>query len=171
MDKCLISAELHGYSVANLTSEQKQLIDHLDFGLELQLIPLVLLDADGMIASLNGAAEELYGVVACDVVGLHVRIFYPPEALIAEVLELELSIAKFTGGMENTGWRIKKDGSRFWAHLVLLAVRGAEGNLLGFEYAVRRLPASAANDGLWSKTIQRAAKAAEAVNLSAVTPG
>ena len=66
--------------------------------------------------------------------------FYPPEAAARARSELELKIAAVEGRFESEGWRARRDCSRFWAHLVLMALRDHDGELRGFGHVIRRVP-------------------------------
>ncbi len=91
---------------------------------------IVMLDPGGRIASWNRGAERLKGYTAEEVVGRPLAIFYTEEE--AGHAEEHLEIARREGRFEEDGWRVRKDGSRFWAHVVINAIRDESGELLGF---------------------------------------
>jgi PAS domain S-box-containing protein len=91
---------------------------------------IVMLDPEGRVASWNQGAERIKGYTAAEVVGSPLAIFYPEEE--AEHAATHLRIATSEGRFEEDGWRVKKDGTRFWAHVVINAIRGERGELLGF---------------------------------------
>ena len=93
---------------------------------------IFLLTPDGRVASWNRGAERIKQYKAEEIVGKHFSIFYPPEDLVNGKPEMELRIAADTGRFEDDGWRLRKDGSRFWANVVISAVRDDDGTLLGF---------------------------------------
>ena len=100
---------------------------------------IFLLDTDGVVMTWNPGAERIKGYAAQDIIGRHFSIFYPPDALATGFPEYELTIARTEGRYENDGWRLRKDGSRFWAHVTLNAVRNEEGSLLGYAKVTRDL--------------------------------
>lgn len=97
------------------------------------------LDPTGHILSWNLGAERLKGYAAAEIIGRHFSTFYLPEDLAAGYPEHELRIAARTGSIEDEGWRVRKDGSRFWANVVITALRNAEGELVGFAKVTRDL--------------------------------
>jgi PAS domain S-box-containing protein len=98
-----------------------------------------LLDRQGNVATWNAGAERIKGYQAEDIIGEHFSRFYPKEAVTAGWPDYELSQAAETGRFEDEGWRIRKDGSRFWANVVITAVRGEDGTLEGFLKITRDL--------------------------------
>ncbi len=126
-------------------------------------LALMILDADGNIASVGRGDERVHGFEEHELVGRHVSVLYPAEAVATELPDLELAVATFTGCFQHQGWRVGKDGHRFWAQVELVPVRGPGGGLLGFGYEVQRLPPSVADAELWARATERAAAAAAAV--------
>jgi PAS domain S-box-containing protein len=100
-----------------------------------------LLDPKGNIASWNVGARLLKGYLADEIVGRHFSVFYPPEAVAAGWPTQELKVATMQGHFEDEGWRVRKDGSRFWANVVITALRDDDGRLLGFSKITRDLSA------------------------------
>jgi PAS domain S-box-containing protein len=98
---------------------------------------IFMLDPAGYITSWNVGAEHVNGYKAPEIIGRHFSRFYPPEDLAAGKPEMELRVAIATGRYEEEGWRLRKDGSRFWANVVLSAVRDEEGALRGFSKVMR----------------------------------
>ncbi|MFL5277832.1 MAG: ATP-binding protein, partial [Myxococcales bacterium] len=84
-------------------------------------------------------AERINGYSAKEILGSHLSRFYPPEDVLAGKTELELRVARETGRFEEEGWRVRKDGTRFWANAILTAVRDPNGELRGFAKVVRDL--------------------------------
>src|SRR3954467_4499411 len=80
------------------------------------------LDPDGYILSWNAGAERLKGYKPNEIIGKHFSIFYPPEALAIDRPGEELQIARATGRVEDEGWRLRKDGTRFWANVLITAL-------------------------------------------------
>jgi PAS domain S-box-containing protein len=102
---------------------------------------IVLLDPRGHVASWNPGAERIKGYRAEEIIGQHFSRFFPPEAVERGVPEEHLRRAVAEGRLEEEGWRVRKDGSRFWGHLLLTPVRDAEGRLCGFAKIVRDITA------------------------------
>ena len=100
---------------------------------------IFMLDPTGHIATWNEGAERLKGYKPKEIIGKHFSIFYPQEDLDAGKPPRELRIATETGKYEEEGWRIRKDGTRFWAHVIITAVRDAHGKLAGFAKVTRDL--------------------------------
>jgi PAS domain S-box-containing protein len=97
------------------------------------------LDARGYVATWNRGAQRLKGYTPEEIIGKHFRIFYPPEDIAARKPDLELAEAVRVGRVEDEGWRIRKDGTRFWASGVITAVHDASGQLVGFAKVTRDL--------------------------------
>jgi PAS domain S-box-containing protein len=99
---------------------------------------LFMLDPNGDVASWNRGAERIKGYEASEIIGRHFSCFYP-EDVRNEKPMLALRIAKEFGRFEEEGWRLRKDGSRFWASVVITAVRDDAGELIGFGKVTRDL--------------------------------
>lgn len=97
------------------------------------------LDVNGNILSWNAGAERLKGYTSEEIIGKHFSIFYTPEDLAIEKPVWELEIAEGVGKYEEEGWRVKKDGSLFWANVVITAIKDRNGQLLGFAKITRDL--------------------------------
>src|SRR3954466_4584226 len=100
---------------------------------------LIMLDPQGFIVSWNAGAEAIKGYAAGEIIGKHFTTFYPPEAIESGLPERELVVAQAVGRFEDEGWRLRKDGSRFWANVVITALRDRGGNLIGFAKVTRDL--------------------------------
>ncbi|ODA67186.1 Blue-light-activated protein [Methyloligella halotolerans] len=98
---------------------------------------IYMLDTEGYISSWNAGAETIKGYPISEALGLHFSQFFTPEDQAAGKPLIGLGIAERTGRYEEEGWRVRKDGSRFWAFTVLDAIRDKEGNLLGFAKVTR----------------------------------
>ena len=94
-------------------------------------------DTQGRIASWNAGAERIMGYAADEIVGQHFARFYPPEDIEAGKPELELTLALRSGRVETEGWRVRKDGSRFFANVVITPLRDESGNLRGYSKVLR----------------------------------
>jgi len=97
------------------------------------------LDPLGHIVSWNAGAERLKGYRASEVLGKHFSVFYEPKDIQSGRPELNLGVAAQKGECEDEGWRIRKDGSRFWASVVIAALRDPDRNLRGFVKLTRDL--------------------------------
>ena len=97
------------------------------------------LDTDGHILSWNAGAQRFKGYSAEEIVGKHFSIFYPRAKVEAGWPQHELREAARVGRFEDEGWRIRKDGTRFWANVVITALRGENGALLGYAKVTRDL--------------------------------
>jgi PAS domain S-box-containing protein len=98
---------------------------------------LYLLDASGVVASWNQGAERMKGYTASEIVGQHFSRFYTAEDRAAGLPARVLETATREGRFEAEGWRVRKDGSRFWASVVVDAIRGGDGRLEGFAKITR----------------------------------
>jgi PAS domain S-box-containing protein len=90
------------------------------------------LDPMGHVVSWNAGAERLKGYASEEIIGKHFSVFYPQEDLVNSKPRHILAKAVRLGQSEDEGWRIRKDGSRFWASVVITALRDPKGSLLGF---------------------------------------
>lgn len=102
---------------------------------------IFILDPEGRVASWNSGAERIKGYTAEEVIGKHMSWFYLPEDVAAGEPEGELERARAVGRSEEEGWRVRKDGSRFWANGVITAIRDEQGHLRGFSKVTRDLTA------------------------------
>jgi PAS domain S-box-containing protein len=100
---------------------------------------IVMLDPDGHVASWNAGAERFKGYRAEEIIGQHFSCFYPPEAVAAGLPEQELKAAAKDGRFEDEGWRVRKDGKKFWANVIISALRNKDGTLRGFSKVTRDL--------------------------------
>ena len=99
---------------------------------------IFILDPSGYVTTWNAGAERIKGYTAEEIVGKHFSIFYPPEDVAAGKCEVELEVAAREGRCEDEGWRVRKDGSRFWANIVITPLRSQAG-LIGFAKVTRDL--------------------------------
>ncbi len=98
---------------------------------------LIMLDTDGRVAMWNVGAERLKGYRADEIIGKHFSIFYPPKVVARATPDWELEVAAAEGRFEDEGWRVRKDGTRFWASVVITAMRDDDGVLRGFGKVTR----------------------------------
>jgi PAS domain S-box-containing protein len=123
---------------------------------------IILLDADGNIASWNQGAERLKGYKAHEIVGKHFSVLYPTEAIESGWPQHELRTAKKEGRFEDEGWRVRKDGSRFWANVVITAQRDEDGSIRAFLKITRDLTARKRAEEEHARLIQEQAARKEA---------
>jgi PAS domain S-box-containing protein len=100
-----------------------------------------MLDIDGVVATWNLGASRIKGYLAHEIVGQHFSRFYPPDALALGRPAFELAQTIEHGRYEDEGWRVRKDGTLFWAHVVLTLLRDADGHPCGFAKLTRDLTA------------------------------
>jgi PAS domain S-box-containing protein len=98
---------------------------------------IFMLDPEGRVTNWNAGAERIKGYTPDEIIGEHFSRFYTPEERDAGVPTRALETARETGRWEAEGWRVRKDGSRFWASVVLDAIRDPDGKLIGFAKITR----------------------------------
>ncbi len=100
---------------------------------------IFMLDTTGHVATWNEGAERIKQYTRDEIIGRHFSTFYPQADKDARKPDHELEIAEATGKFEEEGWRIRKDGSRFWANVLITAIRDSAGELVGFAKVTRDL--------------------------------
>lgn len=100
---------------------------------------IIMLDSGGKVTNWTPAAERLKGYQAEEIIGRHFSAFYSKEDINDGKCERELEVASREGKYEDEGWRVRKDGTRFWASVTITALRNPQGNLLGFGKVTRDL--------------------------------
>src|SRR6185437_2882010 len=100
---------------------------------------IFMLDPNGRVATWNSGAERIKGYKASEIIGQHFSIFYPPDAKESGWPEHELRVAAEEGRFVDTGWRVRKDGTTFWANVTISALRDDSGQLLGYAKLTRDL--------------------------------
>lgn len=98
---------------------------------------IFMIDLDGVVRSWNSGAMRLKGYSADEIIGKSFSVFYTPEDRANGLPQRALQIARETGRFASEGWRVRKDGSHFWALVVLDAVRDEDGELIGFAKVTR----------------------------------
>lgn len=98
---------------------------------------IFMLDAEGVITNWNSGAQRIKGYTASDIIGQHFSVFYTEEDRAHGLPARSLASAIRHGQFESEGWRVRKDGSRFWANVVLDPIHGPDGTLLGFAKITR----------------------------------
>src|SRR5580700_3600731 len=100
---------------------------------------IFFLDPKGIVTTWNQGAQAIKGYTRDEVLGQHFSKFYLPEAVQSGWPTRELELAAKEGRFADEGWRVKKDGSSFWASVTITAVRDEKGELLGFSKVTRDL--------------------------------
>ena len=100
---------------------------------------IYMLDPEGIVTSWNPGAERFKGYIADEIIGCHFSRFYPPEEQLAGKPQRGLDTAAREGRFETEGWRIRKDGARFWAHVIIDPIRNPAGDILGYAKITRDL--------------------------------
>ncbi len=109
---------------------------------QLTAVALVNLDPVGVIRAFNSGAERLKGYASSEVLGRSFEVFYRAEDQERRLPSTLLSLAASKGFVEDVGWRVRKDGSLFWAQVMITALRGGDGELAGFVKITRDLTAA-----------------------------
>lgn len=100
---------------------------------------IFMLTPDGRVATWNAGAQAIKGYSAAEIIGQHFTRFYEPEAIARGWPDHELKLAALQGRFEDEGWRLRRDGSRFWASVVITALHDPSGELRGFAKVTRDL--------------------------------
>jgi PAS domain S-box-containing protein len=98
---------------------------------------IFMLDPEGRVSTWNAGAERIKGYTESEIIGKHFSVFYPAKDVQAGKPDRGLKAAAEEGRFEDEGWRVRKDGSRFWASAILTALRDPLGNLKGFAKVTR----------------------------------
>jgi PAS domain S-box-containing protein len=159
----------------NLPPASEQQRDHLfrQLVLGVEDYAIFMLDSSGYIASWNPGAERIKGYRAEEIIGRHFSVFYPEESLARDWPRQELESALAQGRFEDEGWRLRKDGSRFWANVVITALYDDDGRHAGFSKITRDLTErklgekrlQAAHDQLERRVEERTAELSAANDL------
>ena len=107
---------------------------------------ICMLDASGTVTSWNPGAQRLKGYRAEEIIGEHFSRFYSEEDELSGLPAIALKSAALDGRFEDEGWRMKKDGSRFWAHVVIDPICSLSGEVVGYANVTRDLTEHKAPD-------------------------
>jgi PAS domain S-box-containing protein len=128
---------------------------------------IFMLDPEGHVATWNAGAERIKGYRAWEIIGRHFSVFYPEDKIAEGFPQHELDVAAHAGRFEDEGWRIRKDGSRFWANVVITALRDEKDELVGFAKVTRDLTERRASEEQARRLAAEEAARAEAERQSA----
>ena len=106
---------------------------------QVQDYAIFALDPEGRVRTWNPGAQRFKGYTADEIIGKSFSVFYTPEDMARARPQTLLEIAKRSGRAEDEGWRVRKDGSRFWASVLITALRDEQGSLIGFSKITRDL--------------------------------
>jgi PAS domain S-box-containing protein len=115
---------------------------------------IFMLDVDGHVVSWNAGIERILGYWAEEILGQHFSRFYPKEDIAQGRPEQELQIAEAEGQVEDEGWRVRKDGTQFWANVVVTALRDGAGRLHGFSKVTRDITERKQVEGLLQESLK-----------------
>jgi PAS domain S-box-containing protein len=121
---------------------------------------ILMLDVDGFIRTWNTGAQRIKGYTADEIIGKHMSVFYPEEDVRNGKIEHELAEARRVGRYEDESWRVRKDGSLFWANVIITALFDDAGNLTGYGKVTRDMTERLR----FEQEIERAREAAAAAN-------
>jgi PAS domain S-box-containing protein len=122
---------------------------------------IITLDATGHVTTWNPGAEHIKGYGSGEIIGQHFSVFYPPEAIAEGKCELELEVATREGRFEEEGWRLRKDGSRYWANTILTPTYEVDGSLSGFAKVTRDLTKRREAEAAQRALVEQQARLAE----------
>ncbi len=98
---------------------------------------IYMMDAEGNVSSWNAGAQRIKGYRPAEIIGQHFSRFFPEQDRLAGIPEHALDTARQEGRYESEGWRLRKDGTRFWANAIIDAIRDEDGSLIGFAKITR----------------------------------
>ena len=125
---------------------------------------IYMLDVGGVVQTWNKGAERIEGYSAAEIVGKHFSRFYTAEDRSKKQPEAAIRAAMVNGGHESVGWRVRKNGSRFWAKVILRPIRDAGGTLQGFSKVTRDLSESQEMESKYQMLLEAAPDAILIVN-------
>lgn len=100
---------------------------------------IIQMDIEGRVTGWNSGAERIKGYSADEILGQHVSVFYPPGEITPDALDKRLAVARESGFAHDEGWRVRKDGSRFWASVTITPMYDDEGQISGYSKITRDL--------------------------------
>ncbi len=120
---------------------------------------LLMLDPTGHVQSWNDGARRLKGYSDTDIIGQHFSRFYPPEDVAADKPGYELKHALLDGRFEDEGWRVRKDGTRFWANVIITPMRDESGTLIAFSKVTRDMTSRKSHEDSFRLMVEAAPSA------------
>src|SRR5204862_2468322 len=133
---CLLVREITDHKLAEVALKESE--ERFRLLLEgVKDYAVLMLSPEGHVLSWNLGAERIIGYKREEIVGKHFSIFYPPEEVQSGAPDCALETAIEEGRCEDEGWRIRKDGTRYWANVVITALRDEAGNLQGLSKVTR----------------------------------
>jgi len=151
-------AQLSQEALSESEERYRLLIDTVDYA-------IFRLEPDGSVASWNKGAQSIKGYRLDEIIGRHFSLFYPEEDIQQGKPERQLQVAATEGRFEDEGWRVRKDGSRFWANVVITALRDEAGNLKGFSKVTRDISDRKRTEEALRESEKRFRKLAEKVSI------
>lgn len=100
---------------------------------------IIQIDTEGRVTGWNSGAERIKGYSADEILGRHMSVFYPPGEITPDALDQRLAAARESGFAHDEGWRVRKDGSRFWASVTITPIHDDEGQITGYSKITRDL--------------------------------
>jgi diguanylate cyclase (GGDEF)-like protein/PAS domain S-box-containing protein len=131
----VIAQDIPDYAAGRMVPDKTRQLDVI--AQEMPDYAVFALSADGMVTSWNDGAQRIKGYRSDEIIGRHFSVFYPPERVASAFPQWELEQAARTGFFIDQGWRLRKDGTRFWAHVLITAQRSSTGELTGFVKVTR----------------------------------
>ncbi|HUO85727.1 MAG TPA: PAS domain S-box protein [Thermoanaerobaculia bacterium] len=140
------AGEIAGFAkITRDVTEQRQTEEEIRQSMEtfqllvssVQDYAIFMLDPEGLVATWNSGAERIKGYKPEEIIGRHFSAFYGEQDILDRKPERKLEIARKQGKVEDEGWRLRKDGTRFWANVVITAVHDEHGQLRGFAKITR----------------------------------
>ncbi|MBD2041613.1 PAS domain S-box protein [Microcoleus sp. FACHB-672] len=141
----MVALLISSLNAARLKAEKRLKVSEEGFRLLVQSVKdyaIFRLDPQGYVVTWNEGAERIKGYQAKEIIGEHFSRFYTAEDLAQSRPERILQVTAAEGRFEDKGWRIRKDGSRFWADAIITALRDEAGNLIGFSKVTRDITAT-----------------------------
>jgi PAS domain S-box-containing protein len=132
---------------------------------------LIMLNPDGIVASWNAGAERIKGYTAAEIIGKHFSQFYTPDDRASNLPGRSLDIARAAGKFEAEAWRLRKDGTQFFANVVIDAIRDEDGDIVGFAKITRDITEQRAAKSALERAQQQLAQAQKMEALGQLTGG
>jgi PAS domain S-box-containing protein len=132
---CIGNAEVSKSGFAPQALSEEQTLQLLIDGLH--GFAMFMLDREGRVTTWNAGAERFIGYSSAEIIGQHLSCFFLPDDVQAGLPMRDLQRAEAHGHVEDEGWRVRKDGTRYWANVILTPLRNASGEIIGFGEVIR----------------------------------